>query len=185
MFEIVLALFGATLAYVVGREQGRNQTRFEKQVEVAGRIRDMLQAIESDLYQLPRYEQDWNRDDFSKGVVQKYKRVVTYGTANAFWLPPQIDFDMQAVVGQFCDIVEYLQTDEGYSDLASNFVAYPRALTLAENINIEAQMGRIDDYTERLLGHRLPLWKAVLVELWESNPISKRITPPPRRSRRP
>lgn len=188
MLEILLALFTAILAYILGREQGRNQTRFEKQAEVAGRIRDMLQAVENDLSKLSEYEHDWGRGDFSKGVVKSYKEVVDYGAAKACWLPPRIDLDMRAVVGQFSEIVEYLKADKGYGNLESNLFTYQQALTLAEDMKIDGQMGRIDDYTERLLGHRMSLWKVALVELWERSTLAKRISEnsnPPKRSRRP
>lgn len=187
MLEILLALFTAILAYIVGREQGRNQTRFEKQAEVASRIRDMLQAVENNLHKLPEYEQDEGRADFSKRIIENCGRVTSYGTENAFWLPPSIDYDMREVFRQFWHVVEDLAKDKGWGDLESNLFCYQQALTKAENINVEAQMGRIDDYTERLLGHRMPLWKATLVELWERSTLAKRISEnsnPPKRSRR-
>lgn len=188
MFEMLLALLAAILAYIVGREQGRNQTRFEKQAEVAGRIRDMLEAVENDLEKLPKYEQDEARDDFSKRVVENCGRVTSYGAENAFWLPPPIDYDMREVFRQFWHVAEDLAKDEGWGSLESNLFYYQQALIKAENINVEAQMDRIDDYTERLLGHRMPLWKATLVELWERSTLAKRISEhskPPKRSRRP
>lgn len=139
-------LVGIVVAFLLGRVQGRSQTRYVKSAEILTELRRIVLEIEMYLVHYPE-EPDEGKVILGEKIKDHELELVRYLQTYALWLPRPTRDKVDAVLREFM---------RAYTDADSL-----DAKELTERLR--ALMSELAVETERLLGTGPPWWKPWLL----------------------
>ncbi|MBA4115967.1 MAG: hypothetical protein H0X71_05920 [Rubrobacter sp.] len=162
----VVTLIVAVLAFYLGKEQGREQTRFVKRAEVMNELRARIFDVRNNMGSLASLQQSPGRESLSESLTAKVYDLVFYRRKEGLWLPPEVEGTVDEILDTFTDVASLLLRDEGIDDVVSG-VRYAEAVERAQSSEVD---GLIEDLEERAATLTTPkpsLPRAVLLTVWD------------------
>jgi len=87
----VVTLIVAVLAFYLGKEQGREQTRFVKRAEVVNELRARIFDVRSNMGSLASLKDTPGRESLSESLTAKVYDLIFYRRKEGLWLPPEVE----------------------------------------------------------------------------------------------
>lgn len=151
------SLLGVLIGFLLSRFQGRDQVKYIRRAEIATKLREEALDIISDLKVLSEHEQNENREQHSKKVVDRVYEFGKYYRRNEPWLSHKLRNKVKPIRDKFAQGTFGLIYDEGVEDIASN-LRFSDSIENIKEMDFDAVERELTNEVERLLGTQKRLW---------------------------
>lgn len=162
----VVTLIVAVLAFYLGKEQGREQTRFVKRAEVMNELRARIFGVRNNMGSLASLQQSPGRESLSESLTAKVYDLVFYRRKEGLWLPPEVEGTVDEILDTFTDVASLLLRDEGIDDVVSG-VRYAEAVERAQSSEVDGLIEDLEERAATLITPKPSLPRAVLLTVWD------------------
>lgn len=170
----IIPIVAVFVAYFLGKQQGQDQSRFDKQTEVLNEIRAKIFDLKFNVELLPHKKNSEDRYEFSHEFTIQSAELARYRRKYRPWLPPEAESLIDPIHKSFANIAKKLIYDEGINDVASG-LKYDEAVEEAEGFALDDLIAKLEEFASRLMKPRPTLIEAFLLTFVKNLPGADRI----------
>ncbi len=162
----VVTLIVAVLAFYLGSEQGREQTRYVKRAEVVNELRARIFDIKANMGSLVPLKDTPGRESLSEKLTKNVYDLTFYRRKEGLWLPPEIESTVDEILDELTGVAHLLLYDEGMDDSVSS-LRYAYAVEAWEASEVDNLTEDLEEQAASLITPKMSWPRALLLVLWD------------------